>query len=111
MYYLCEQGRATTPVSSGSKQTGQTDSSCVATLALPVDWQRAILIVSLGGIGLVKAFKVFLTRTSFESVLGGSALITVAVVGVVVVVVNVAQETEGVGPGLRYSEEIESFLS
>ena len=77
----------------------------MATLALPVDWQRAILIVSLGGIGLVKAFKVFSTRTSFESVLGGSALITVAVVGVVVVVVVVmvveVQETEGVGPGLR----------
>jgi len=78
----------------------------VATLALPVDWQRAILIVSLGGIGLVKAFKVFLTRTSFESVLGGSALITFAVVVVVVVVV-----VQDVGPGLRYSEEIESFLS
>ena len=89
----------------------------MATLALPVDWQRAILIVSLGGIGLVKASKVFPTRTSFESVLGGSALITFAVVGLVVVVlvvvvlVGVVQETEGVGPGLRYSEEIESFLS
>ena len=80
----------------------------MATLALPVDLQRAILIVSLGGIGLVKAFKVFSTRTSFESVLGGSALITVAVVGVVLVVVVVQdvgpgleQETEDVGPGLR----------
>jgi hypothetical protein len=80
---LCKQGSATTPVSKDSRQTGQDDSSGVEAFAPPLDWQRLIFMVILGLIGVVCAFNVFSIWSSLQTWLGGSALITLAVVGMV----------------------------